>query len=58
MKVLAADYMDCHTWGVVTEDNRIVVGYTNGLTKEMAEVIAERINKLLEEARQESSREG
>lgn len=49
MKVLAADYMDCDRWGILTEDNRIIVGYTDGLTKERAEIIAERINRLLAE---------
>lgn len=52
MKVIAADYMDVGQWGILTEDNRIVVGYSDGLTEERAKIIAERINRLLAEERE------
>ncbi len=51
MKVIAAQYLDNGQWGILTEDNRIVVAYNDGLTKERAEIVADRINRLLEEER-------
>jgi hypothetical protein len=57
MKVLAADYTDQGQWGILTEDNRIIVAYSDGLTKDRAKVIADRINRLLEEVKQRAIRE-
>lgn len=54
MKVLASDYMDQGQWGVLTEDNRVIVAYSDGLSEARAKVVAERINKLLEEERTSS----
>ncbi len=56
MKVIAAEYLDNGQWGIVTEDNRVVVAYNDGLTKERAEIVASRINRLLAEEHESKDR--
>ena len=57
MKVIAAEYMDNGQWGILTEDNRIIVAYNDGLTQERAKIVAGRINQLLAEEYAKGQRE-